>query len=461
MAEEKICKKETEEKRIAQIFAAEAQAMQQRSAALRRDLHRYPETGWLELRTSVIITRRLRELGYQVLTGQEVCLPEARLGLPSKEALASHAERVLTQGVHEEELTEDLRAGFTGVIAILDCGPGPVTALRFDIDALGMTECPEESHRPTREGFASANAGMMHACGHDAHVTIGLGTAELLMKHRDLLHGKIKLIFQPGEEGGRGAAAIVAHGHLDDVDLLIGNHIAPTGGPDDGDITPGTYGSLANTKYDVLFRGLAAHAGGFPERGHNALLAAAQASLGLYAIPRHSGGMTRVNVGVLRAGTSRNVIPDTAHLEMEVRGETTEINAYMMEEAERICHAAGTMWGCETEMTIEGRGESQKSDKALWRRIAGIVSEDLPQYTVSSVPNARNWGSEDISLMMNRVQQHGGQATYMRTMTDMASEQHTVRFDFDEKVLAAGISLFCTIVYALQRRAFDEKEGQK
>ena len=76
----------------------------------------------------------------------------------------------------------------------------------------------------------------------------------------------------------------------------------------------------------------------------------------------------------------------------------------------------------------------------------------LPQYRVSSTPNAQNWGSEDISLMMNRVQSHGGQATYMRTMTDMASEQHTVRFDFDEQVLARGITLFSAIVYDLMEK---------
>ena len=440
----------TEEKNpIYQKFAEEAAAMQPRSVALRRDLHKYPETGWLEMRTTVHIVRRLRELGYQILTGREVCLAEARLGLPDAETLHAHAKTVLQQGVREEELTPELREGFTGAIGILDCGPGPVIALRFDIDALGMVECPDESHRPIREGFASVNAGMMHACGHDAHITIGLGTAELLMKHRAELHGKIKLIFQPGEEGGRGAAPIVAHGHLDDVDYLIGNHIAPTGALDDGDITPGTYGSLANTKYDVYYRGVAAHAGGFPERGRNALLAAAQASLGLYAIPRHSDGVTRVNVGTLQAGTGRNVIPDRAKMEIEVRGETTEINEYMMREAEQICRGAAAMQGCSCEMRIEGRGESQQSDEALWQRIAALVKRALPQYTVSSTPNAKNWGSEDISLMMNRVQSHGGQATYMRTMTDMASEQHTVRFDFDERVLALGITLFTSIVYDL------------
>ena len=136
----------------------------------------------------------------------------------------------------------------------------------------------------------------MHGCGHDGHAAIGLGVAEVLMKIKDGLHGTVKLIFQPGEEGAKGACAIVAHGHLDDVDYFAGTHIAPTGGPDDGDVTPGTWGSLATSKYDVYFEGQAAHAGGFPENGHSAIVAAANAVLNLTAIPRHSGGITRVNV---------------------------------------------------------------------------------------------------------------------------------------------------------------------
>ena len=225
-------------------------------ANLRRDFHRYPETGWLEMRTSAIIARTLTELGYEVLTGRAVCEESARMGVPPKKTTEAHLERVLAQGTPLEYLTEDMREGFTGVIGVLRCGEGPTLAMRFDIDALGMIECPQDSHRPTREGFASLNPGMMHACGHDAHAVIGLGTAKALMALREQLHGTLKLIFQPGEEGARGAKAIVAKGHLDDVDFFIGSHVAPTHDLDDGDVTPGTYGSLATTKYDVTFTGV-------------------------------------------------------------------------------------------------------------------------------------------------------------------------------------------------------------
>ena len=428
---------------IMQEIVERAQALSPELTALRRDFHHYPETGWLEMRTSAIIAKRLTELGYDVKTGRAVCREDARMGLPDADTLRRHAQEARAQGAPADFLTEDMAEGFTGVIGELRCGEGPVLALRFDIDALGMTECPEQTHRPTREGFASANPGSMHACGHDGHAAIGLGVAQVLMELRDHLHGTVRLLFQPGEEGARGARAMVAAGHLDDVDVFIGSHIAPTGGPDDGDVTPGTWGSLATTKYDVTFTGLASHAGGFPEKGKNALLAAASAVLALQAIPRHSGGQSRVNVGTLHAGTGRNVIPDRAVMQLEVRGETTEINQYMANMAVAACEGAARMQGCTCEMVKMGEAEGQHSDLPLLERIADVVRRDLPQMRVSSTENAQNWGSEDISLMMNRVQAHGGQATYMRVMTPMAGAQHTVTFDFDEQVLSRSVMVFC------------------
>ncbi|MFR2486516.1 MAG: amidohydrolase, partial [Hungatella sp.] len=260
-----------------------------------------------------------------------------------------------------------------------------------------------------------------------------------------------KLIFQPAEEGVRGARAIVSKGHLDDVDYFVGTHLAPLDGPDDGAVTPATYGSLATTKYDVLYRGAPAHAGGFPEKGRNALLAAACAAMGLAAIPRHSEGASRVNVGTLHAGTGRNVIPDYAKMEIELRGETTEINEYMAENARRVCEAAAAMYGCTCEMICMGAADSHHSDLTLADRAAAVIERELPDIRVSSVRCARNWGSEDISLMMNRVQSHGGQAICMRNITAMEAPQHTADFDFDEKVLEEGIRIFSAITYDLLR----------
>ena len=419
---------------------------------LRRDIHRHPETGWLEMRTSAIIYERLASLGYTVLTGSQAVSPEARMGVPEDAALQAHARAVEKQeGTPLAFLTPEMRQGLTGVIGILRCGPGPVTALRFDIDALPMTERGDQGHRPAREGFASENIGMMHACGHDAHVAIGLGVAQALMVARESLHGTIKLIFQPAEEGARGARAIAAAGHVDDANYFIGSHVAPAGELDDGDVTAGTWGSLATSKLDITIIGESAHAGGYPEQGRNALVAAASAVLALHAIPRHSGGQSRVNVGTLRAGGGRNVVPDRAFMQAEVRGETTEINAYMEAQARAICQGAAAMQGCACEIVLAGQAEGQHSDQELIARIGKAVADHLPEITLSSQQNARNWGSEDISILMNRVQAHGGLATYMRVMTPFASAQHTVSFDMDERVIGNSVRVFCAAVMELMQ----------
>ena len=413
---------------------------------LRRDFHRYPETSWLEMRTSAKIAEYLTELGMEVLTGKDVCREEARIGVPDPDILERHFSQVKEQGAPARFLTEELEHGYTGVVGILRCGEGPTAALRFDIDALPMEEAEDLEHRPFREGFSSQNPGMMHACGHDCHAAIGLGTARILSELRDQLHGTVKFLFQPGEEGTKGAYAMVENGHLDGVDYFAGTHVAPDDKEDDGDITPGTYGSLATCKYNVFFHGQAAHAGGFPEEGKNAVLAAAHAAVGLSGIARHSQGISRVNVGVIRGGSNSNVVADEAMISMEVRGETDEINQYMDRRAKEICQAAAMMEECSCEMRLMGRAPSQVSSPELIDRISNLVRNHLPQYRVSSNPNAKNWGSEDIGFMMNRVQEQGGQAVYMRTMTKMASPQHTVRFDVDEDVLVKGAVSFSAIV---------------
>lgn len=127
---------------------------------LRRDFHRHPETGWLEMRTSAIIAKELTALGYEVLTGKAVCKEGTRVSVPAKEELEAHYQRIsgeledlpegLSSGRAADFLTGEMKAGYTGVVGILRCGAGPVVALRFDIDALPMTEAADGQHRPYR-----------------------------------------------------------------------------------------------------------------------------------------------------------------------------------------------------------------------------------------------------------------------------------------------------------------------
>ena len=184
----------------------------------RRDFHLHAESGWLEFRTASKVAEVLDGLGYQLALGRDVIDADSRMGLPDEETLAQAFQRARAQGAPERWLPA-FEGGFAGVVATFDTGrPGPTLAFRVDMDALDLNELHDDSHRPHRDRFASCNDGMMHACGHDGHTAIGLGLAHVLKEYAAQLNGTIKLIFQPAEEGTRGARAMVAAGVLDDVD---------------------------------------------------------------------------------------------------------------------------------------------------------------------------------------------------------------------------------------------------
>ena len=422
-------------------IAALADGMADRLTAQRQDFHKYAETGWFEMRTTSIIARHLTNLGYEVLLGEEVCDRQTRMGVPSDEALEKHYQLALEQGADPEFLPYT-KGGMTGVVGILRCGEGPTVAMRFDIDALGVVESDEPDHRPAAEGFASVNRGAMHACGHDGHATMGMGVAEVLMQIKDQLHGTVKLIFQPAEEGVRGAKSIVAKGHLDGVDYFLGSHMTGRKPEDNSQLIAGSYGSLATCKYDVTYRGKSSHAGGAPHMGKNALLAAAAAVMNLYAIPRHGAGASRINVGKLVAGSGRNVIADEAFMEIELRGATTEINDYMIGYAEEILRNTAAMYGCSCEIRLMGAADSANSDEDFCRDVKRILSEKMG-IRMSEQLRLHVGGSEDVSYMMNRVREQGGKATFMRVLSLMAGPAHNRRYDFQEEALATGVKAFC------------------
>ena len=417
----------------------------------RRDLHRYAEPGWMEMRTSSRIARFLKNCGYEVLTGRQVCLDSARMGLPSEEALEEHFQWAKAHGADPQYL-EDTRGGFTGVIGILHCGDGPAAALRFDIDALGVYE-NKENHFPAAQGFASCTDGVMHACGHDGHMAIGLGTAKLISKMKDYIQGTVKIIFQPAEEGVRGAKSIVEHGHLDHVDYVLGSHLSASA---DGKchVSPGKAGTFATTKLDVTFHGRASHAGISPQEGSNAMLAAASAVLNLQAIPRHQMGASRVNVGTLYAGTGRNVICERAKMELEVRGETTEINAYMEQYARRILKGASDMHGCSVEIQVAGASDAIVNSPHLVKRIQKICTEKLG---ISVIEPSDLGGSEDFAYMASRVIAGGGQACFAGIDVPCAGTFHSSEFDFDERALKLGVKYYCGVVLQLLKKEYEDR----
>ena len=409
----------------------------------RRQLHQHPEEGWSEFTTTAFLVTTLRGYGYDVLTGRKVVAPEACLGR-EESVVKAGLERARRNGVSEELLSE--MEELTGCVAVLDTGrPGPTLAIRFDIDCVPVTECTDDTHVPAKEGFISKNPGFMHACGHDAHMSMGLAVAHWVMDNKDKLSGKIKILFQPAEEGVRGAAGMAASGILDDCDYFLGSHVAMSA--KSGEIATNLYGYLCTTKLDVTFHGKPAHAGACPQEGRNALTAAANATVQMMGISRHSGGMTRINVGQLIAGEGRNVIPSKAVMKLEVRGETGEINQYMVDQVTNICKGIAMSFGVTYEMRKMGEAVDLTADQELVD-ILNAAGRATPGITV--VDKALNFGgSEDATILARRVQAHGGKAAFFLWGSDRPSGHHTSTFDIKESDLDPALEVWTHIIPAI------------
>lgn len=416
---------------------------------IRRDLHKYAERGWLETRTACIIATQLEEFGYEVLIGEDIMKKDDRMGLPPETVLHLNYRRAQKEGANPYYL-EKVKNGMTAVAGVLKNGKGPTIALRFDIDALGLIEETSLNHIPFQEGFSSCHLGAMHACGHDGHTAIGLTTARILMELKEYLHGTLKIIFQPAEEGVRGAKCICESGFLDDVDYILAAHIMPQEHKK-YDLYLGMNDSFATTKLDVTYHGISTHAAESPQFGKNALLSAANCILNLHSIPRNSDGCTRVNVGTVHAGTGRNVVPETAKLEIEVRGVTSELNRYMEIYARDIIKASALMHDTVVEIKEMGKAYALRCDEDLMDLIRNICVQHLPDLKLSKRNLSPLGGSDDFSYMMERVQAHGGKATYMKLLTPITSSPHNDSFDFNEKVLEKGPRIFASIVYHIMQ----------
>ncbi|QSS99689.1 amidohydrolase [Pontibacillus sp. ALD_SL1] len=409
----------------------------------RRTLHQQPELGFLEYRTTFTIGKELESLGFTLHIGQDALRSESRKGVPSKLELEKHEAEAIEWGV-EPTWMELMEGGHTGLVATWDTGkPGKHSAFRFDIDALPIQETHDSTHLPSKEGFHSKVDGAMHACGHDGHTAIGIALAHFIRKNSESLSGTFTLLFQPAEEGGRGAKAMTDKGWLQNVDEFYTGHIGIHSMPV-GTIAASVEGFLASSKLNVTYKGRSAHAGMNPEEGKNALLAAATASTQLYTIPRHSAGASRINVGKLQAGAGRNVIADRGYLELETRGETGAIQDFVYAEATRMIRSVGDLYDVATEVEEVGETSSfecsQEAVDAVQARCIGspVIQEILPVTAVS--------GSEDASFMVNEVQQQGGVATYMLFGTRLAFGHHHPSFDFDEEVLPVALETYINIV---------------
>lgn len=418
-------------------------ALERELIALRRELHRYPESGWTEFRTTARIIEELEKLGLPVRFGPSIHVREKMHGLPSEEELEACWQRAMEE-TDRKDLVEQMRGGYTGCITTIEGAlPGPTVGIRVDIDCNDVEEADDPKHVPAAEGFRSTHKNCMHACGHDAHAAIGVGAARLLCAYREELRGKVILVFQPGEEGLRGAASLTATGAFSECDYFFGAHVGLLDGQRVGVVAASGHGFLSSTKLDVTFRGVPSHAGASPELGKNALAAAATAVLNLLAIPRHHDGASRINIGTLHGGTGRNVIPGESVMTLETRGGTRAINEYMEAAARRVCQAAADMYECGCEIRFMGSAGDIVCDPPLAARVAELLR------TVDGVeevlPDVDFGGGEDVTTMMRDVQEHGGQVTELVFCMPLKAPHHNNYFDVDERVIGLGARIFATL----------------
>ena len=296
-------------------YLQESAALQPRLAALRAAFHAEPELGNREFHTAARIEQTLRALGLE------------------------------TERVTDTAVVATLRGGL----------PGPTAALRADMDALPVQEA-------TGADFASRVPGVMHACGHDVHITAALGAAMLLSRRRDMLPGTVRFFFQPDEEGNGGAQRMIDAGCLEGVDAVFGAHVCPELPEGEAAFRYGKF-YAASDMFTITVHGEGAH-GAEREKGVDALAAAAQLTTRLLALPeRFPGERSVVTVGALHAGTAGNILADTAVLEGILRTLGQDTRAAMKDYVRETCRAIESAFG----VTV---------DCALRESYPGVVNHD-------------------------------------------------------------------------------------
>ncbi|WP_294900311.1 M20/M25/M40 family metallo-hydrolase [uncultured Eubacterium sp.] len=458
---------------------------EKKAVAYRRLFHKYPEPGWLTFFATIYIAEHLENAGYTVSVGREILKDEVLMDGPTEDEIM-HWEKRAAKLATEQGISEDKVAAWmarmdhrTGVVAILDTKrEGKTKAFRFDMDALTVAESMDTDRVPVQEQFVSQHPGISHACGHDGHMALGLTFAEYVAEQYDKLVqyaenvsrqyckampcvddvskqksvrnkqenisaemcGRYMFIFQPAEEGVRGAFAFRHQWNFGKIDELYCCHIGFA--PEDTFVA-GAKGFLATSKFDVTFTGKSAHAGLAPERGRNALLAAAKATMDMQAFPRPDTGIMRLNVGKLEAGEARNTIPAHAKMIVETRGETGELNTYMKEQAFLCIQKAAKQYGVTYEVQFQGESVSAASDEALSQKVQTVARRIgcFSDYLLTKDFGA----SDDGAVFMDMVQQQGGQAVYMLLGTKIKGLHHESVFDFDETVLEKGFELYKNI----------------
>lgn len=378
-------------------FLAEAQALKGEMVARRRDLHAHPEMGFAEYRTAGIIAQALTELGMEVQTG----------------------------------------VGKTGVVGLLGGDrPGPTVMMRFDMDALPIEEA-------NAVDYASQNPGVMHACGHDGHVTIGLAVAKLLHAHRQQINGTLKFVFQPAEEGLGGALAMVADGVIDRPrqDVALGLHLwneQPVGWVS---AAPGPVMAGAEL-FEIKLIGSGGH-GAAPYQTKDPVTAAAQIVTALQTVvsrnvdARHGAV---ISVTQIHGGDAFNVIPGVVTLGGTIRTFDLGVREIVLRRFEEIVRGVAAAMQCEAEIRLQKATSAVINDEEVAGRVRELAAT-MPGAFTQIRDDERTMGSEDYGELVGNAPScyfFVGSADPARGLN---YPHHHPRFDFDEQALVTGAAL--------------------
>ncbi len=398
--------------RIAQLATQE----EGKVIAWRRDIHEHPELGNQETRTAALIAAQLKKLGLEVQTG----------------------------------------VARTGVVGILRGGkPGPVVALRADMDGLPLTEnndLPFASKVKTT--YLGQPVGVMHACGHDTHVAMLLGAAEVLSQVKADLPGIVKFIFQPAEEGSvpgteGGAKLMVKEGVLDKprVDAVFGVHIQAQTEVGNLSYRPG--GEMASSdRFTIVVHGKGAH-GAYPWNSVDPVVTSAQIIMGLQTIVSREMKLTDdaavVTVGTIHGGVRYNVIPPDVELSGTIRALNPETQQHIWASIRRIATNIAESAGATADVAIEPYVPVTSNDPALTARMLPTLRAVAGAEHVREIKAVT--GAEDFSFYQEKVPGVflfvGGMRKGQNPTT--AADHHTASFRIDESGLMLGVKTLATL----------------
>ncbi|GAB3350794.1 M20 metallopeptidase family protein [Modestobacter lapidis] len=387
---------------VAELLAA-ARADADRTVDLRRRLHRFPEIGLQLPRTQATVLEALAELPIEVATGTST----------------------------------------TSVVGVLRGGrPGPTYLLRADMDGLPV-------HEDTGLPFASEVPGAMHACGHDTHVAMLVGAARLLAERRDSLAGQVVFMLQPGEEGFHGARYMLEEGLLDavpeaPVSGAFALHISTMWRTGTINVRPGPM-MAAGDIFRITLRGRGGHAS-TPHLAADPVPVAAEIVLALQSMVTRRVGVfdpAVVTVGHITAGTTNNIIPETAVLEGTIRTLSAQQRAATMDSVERVATHVAAAHELTVEFTREEGYPVTVNDPAVAAQVSATAATLLGEEASAVMPEPL-MGAEDFSYVLERVP--GAMAFLGACPPDLdpgaAPGNHSNLVVFDEAALPAGVALY-------------------